>query len=287
MVRALLVAVRTLLRSNKLLPYLISALLLCKARPRRLQSRRGVLDLSASERQGKVARLKHLVPAPLPSTLGGERITDDTYGRFMSVCEWDPGRAAELLERDLRWRAEYKPRELTPEAMPIACRQRAWMVLSSSASGSPQASRLGSTANIGRWRYARGRLGAVWPRARSGRDGAGQLHPPHTRPPMTQWRYTRLGMPITLLQVKHWFPERYTDHAERIRHVAYHMEHYIRRSERPRCPRQGHLAVMWPPRGRLVAVAWAPCGRTSARPQSPGRAPQRRPPPPPAQCPGE
>lgn len=54
------------------------------------------------------------------------------------------------------------------------------------------------------------------------------MHPPHTRPPLTHWRYTRQGMPITLCVVKEWHPDR-CSHAERVRHVAYHMEHYIRR----------------------------------------------------------
>ena len=54
------------------------------------------------------------------------------------------------------------------------------------------------------------------------------LHPPHTRPPLTQWRCTRQGMPITLCIVSEWHPER-CSHDERIKHVAYHMEHYIRR----------------------------------------------------------
>ena len=54
------------------------------------------------------------------------------------------------------------------------------------------------------------------------------LHPPHTRPPLVQWRRTRHGMPITFFKVKEWRPAG-AGHAERIRHIAYHMEHYVRR----------------------------------------------------------
>jgi len=64
-------------------------------------------------------------------------------------------------------------------------------------------------------------------RARWRTRGA-ELHPPHFRPPLEQWRCTRHGMPITLLDVRHWQPERYRGREE-VLHVAYHMEHYIRR----------------------------------------------------------
>ena len=57
----------------------------------------------------------------------------------------------------------------------------------------------------------------------------GGRHPPHQRPPLQQWRTTRQGMPITLLEVRKWYPEKYSGRKERVRHVAYHLEHYIRR----------------------------------------------------------
>ena len=60
------------------------------------------------------------------------------------------------------------------------------------------------------------------------RRGMGELHPPHNKPPMMQWRYTRHGLPITLIEVKRWFPERCGRHEVEM-HTAYMMEHYIRR----------------------------------------------------------
>ena len=36
-------------------------------------------------------------------------------------------------------------------------------------------------------------------------------------------------MPITLFEVGEWHPDRASSHLERTKHVAYHMEHYIRR----------------------------------------------------------
>ena len=60
------------------------------------------------------------------------------------------------------------------------------------------------------------------------------LHPPHTRPALQQWRFTRSGMPITLFEAKAWHPDR-VSHDERVAHTAYHMEHYIRRM-----PSKGH-----------------------------------------------
>lgn len=60
------------------------------------------------------------------------------------------------------------------------------------------------------------------------RRGMGELHPPHNKPPMMQWRYTRHGLPITLIEVKRWFPERCGRH-EVMMHTAYMMEHYLRR----------------------------------------------------------
>ena len=44
-----------------------------------------------------------------------------------------------------------------------------------------------------------------------------------------RWRCTRQGMPITLFEVGEWHPDRASSHLERTKHVAYHMEHYIRR----------------------------------------------------------
>ena len=54
------------------------------------------------------------------------------------------------------------------------------------------------------------------------------LHPPHSCPPLQSWRYTKHGMPITLFECWRWRPNLATS-SERVRHIAYHMEHGVRR----------------------------------------------------------
>jgi len=199
------------------------------------------------QRRKAMTEAMRLAPAPEPRLIGGERIDEKTYCRFLSVCNWDPDRAASLLHKDFKWRVKYKPRLLRPSDMPTMCRQHAWVVLtkpvgrtgalwgvkkaitvesaesdsgSSGSSGSSSGSSSSSSlVSYSQWPHSR----RLWP---SPRQVA--LHPPHTRPPLMHWRYTRQGMPITLCKVGNWHPER-CSHDERVRHVAYHMEHYLRR----------------------------------------------------------
>lgn len=183
-----------------------------------------------------------LVPAPDPKNMGGERIEPITYYRFLSVCNWEPARAAPLLQKDFRWRIKYKPKLLRPSHMPNMCRQRAWIVLTkpvgragalwggATASGSLWGGSTRSTESSGSSGGGSSPSGSssgsgslvIYSRSRSSTSHRAPLHPPHTRPPLTQWRYTRQGMPITLCVVGNWMPER-VSHDERERHVAYHV----------------------------------------------------------------
>ena len=158
---------------------------------RRVGRRRGTLD--DNERTLIVAETMQLVAPPAPRLLGGEVIDVKMYRRFLSASNWDPRKASALLEADFAWRKRYKPHRLRPRDMPVMCRQRGWQVLMRP----PQP-----------WRDS--------------------LHPPHQKPPFVRWRYTRQGMPVTVFDVGEWHPHR-ASHAERVRHVAYHMEHYMRR----------------------------------------------------------
>lgn len=195
--------------------------------------------ISAAQMQRAVSECRKLVPPPPAARLGGERITTDTYCRFLSVCQWDPERAARLLEKDLAWREKYRPRAIRPTDLPTACSQRGWMVLTTHLGGAPDETADpasgGTTAPGGSSSASASarRLARFWRRAGGG-DRRLSLHPPHHRPPLMQWRCTRSGMPITLFCANEWHPER-CSHTERIRHVAYHMEHYIRRM-----PTRGH-----------------------------------------------
>ena len=230
---------------------------------RRTVLQRSTPHVSTDQRHRAIAELRRLVPPP-PVFKLGERVTADTYARFLAICEWDAERAAKLLRRDFVWRAKYKPRLLKPSDMPIACSQRGWVVMmtpangqkteatldealvtcgirsstssdsissssggvSSGVSSSGGVSSTGSTGSTGSAASA-GSTGSAASAAsairRRWRSGKLELHPPHTRPTMQQWRYTRSGMPITYFLAKAWHPE-YVPHEERIRYVACQME---------------------------------------------------------------
>ena len=200
-----------------------------------------------------ISDCKRLVgPTPHPRLLGGERLTTDTYARFLSVCKWDAERASNLLQADLAWRAKYKPRGLKPSDMPNACRQRGWIVMTvplnkgkcgarrdlstaeaaevtaSTGTGATSSPHLASLSL--RARFSSRIRNSWWPGRAGGVESpvVTPLHPPHNRPSLEQWRFTRSGMPITIFQARAWHPER-CKHDERVRHVAYQMEHYIRR----------------------------------------------------------
>jgi len=159
-------------------------------------------------------------------------------GCVRQVVHWDVERAAKLLKADLEWRAKTRPWALRPSHMPSACRQQAWQVLMG-----PTRSRA-----LLKWkqhpRHASGQhtlqpeavnssRPTTWLRRKMSlatRLKRRELHPPYHCPPLMQWRYTRHGLPITVLEVRHWYPERYKGgKREEALHVAYHMEHYIRR----------------------------------------------------------
>ena len=133
---------------------------------------------------------------------------------------------------DLKWRAYHKPRQLVPSDIPIACSQRAWLCLTTGSNRRPRLGTRGAAEDAGSlrapWASAStlgGRLLGRWRRAGRSDD----LHPPHSKPGFgLHWRHTTHGMPVTLLQVSEWFPESYSCRDERLRHVAYHMEHYVR-----------------------------------------------------------
>ena len=185
-------------------------------------------NLSAQQRAAAVVELRRLVPAPRPKSLGGERIGTDTYERFLSVVEWQPERAAPMLKADLVWRARVKPRACRPEHIPKACAQSGWQVLmvgggtaeSEAPPSSPNrtlASAAASSVSSVSWyrRWYRKALLSRSPKARP-------LHPPHYKPRGVQWRYTKHGLPITLIEVRSWFPER-AGAEETATHAAYMM----------------------------------------------------------------
>ena len=204
-----------------------------------LRRRSPVKSISEKHKKEAVVALRKLVP-PLPShMLGGERIDANYYMRFLSVCEWEAETAASILERDFQWRRKYKPRLLRPSDMPIMCRQNAWQVMmrggnkgssrrgqgsssvaESSSSSSGGGGGGGGSSNGG---ISSGGGAPVTTDLVSGlRGNRPPLQPPHTKPPLQQWRYTRQGMPLTFLEVNNWKPE-CASHEERVRHVAYHM----------------------------------------------------------------
>ena len=232
---------------------------------RRVNSRCRPSDLQRLKAMEEVMRL---APAPDPLAVGGEKIDSLTYCRFLSVNDWDPAKTAAALEKDFKWRMKYKPRSLRPGDMPNMCRQNAWVVLTKpigragqlwgrgrGGGGGLLTDKLGSDGSDGSdgSLSSSGSRGGSLEVASSSNSSSSSgselswfggsrtrdrlrrsvlfrrpLHPPHTRPPLVQWRYTRQGMPITLCTVCEWHPDK-CSHSERVKHVAYHMEHYIRR----------------------------------------------------------
>ena len=49
---------------------------------------------SDAKRQAAMSELMQRLPPPDPKLVGGERVDTLTYCRFLSVCDWDPNRAA-------------------------------------------------------------------------------------------------------------------------------------------------------------------------------------------------
>jgi len=74
------------------------------------------------------------------------------------------------------------------------------------------------------------------------------LHPPHYKPRNVQWRYTKHGLPITLIEVRSWFPER-AGKEETAVHTAYMMEHYIRRMQQQQGGRVTRACLLLDMRG--------------------------------------
>ena len=95
-----------------------------------------------------------------------------------------------------------------------------------------------SSGSGGRWQRSLDRLtpSRLFGRSRS----ALELHPPHSKPRNMQWRYTKHGLPITLIEVRSWYPER-CGTKEVVTHTAYMMEHYIRRMPAARGKRVDQL----------------------------------------------
>lgn len=153
-----------------------------------------------------------------------------------------------MLKRDLTWRRKYKPRALMPADMPIMCRQHAWHVLMRPVGGRGALNSLLTSptsatsalegALTSRWRHSNTREPKSSERVGTRRwSMRAPLHPPHHRPPLQQWRYTRSGMPVTCFVCREWRPDK-ASRDERARHVAYHMEHYIRRMPARACGTQ-------------------------------------------------
>ena len=183
--------------------------------------------MNSAKRRSALADCRNLVELVDARELGGERLDSGTFCRFLSVVEWDAKRAAELLKRDIKWRSKYRPRLLRPADMPTMRRQGAWQVqmrpmgaprgaLSSLVSSPSFAV---ESARSARWN----KLRSSWLTNTSLKwSSRGPLHPPHHRPPLQQWRYTRSGMPVTCFFCEHWRPDR-ASFDERVRQVAYHV----------------------------------------------------------------
>ena len=219
--------------------------------------------LSSAQRRAAIAELRRLVEVPSPRELGGERVDTATLCRFLSVVSWDASRGAEMLKRDLTWRRKYKPRALMPADMPIMCRQHAWHVLMRPVGGRGALNSLLTSptsatsalegALTSRWRHSNTREPKSSERVGTRRwSMRAPLHPPHHRPPLQQWRYTRSGMPVTCFVCREWRPDK-ASRDERARHVAYHVRASTRKpypqTSRPR-PLRRHA--------NLAAQALAP-----------------------------
>jgi len=233
--------------------------------------------LSSVDRQALVEALRELVPAPPPHVLGGEVVDSDTYQRFLQVQGWSVPKAAEMLGKDLEWRRRIRPHELHPRNIATACSQRGWLVLMRHHGSNllmeldePQAPAANTSRPhrglFSRWRLPRGQnlhlphphLHFPHPRFHLPhafhRHVGPSLHPPHVKPALAHWVYTRHGMPVTYINVKAWRPTRYKSKDECTRFCAYHMEHYIRRMPM----RQGRCADVRAGPARLEIFSHAP-----------------------------
>jgi len=214
-----------------LLPLLLASKLAVRLAAR--GKRAGSSTVSSAERQQLIAELRAEVSAPLPHAIGGETLDADTYQRFLQVHGWSLPKAAAMLSKDIEWRKRVRPRALRPRHMPAACSQRGWVVLmrhqgSGNLTEDEPSPPEAAAAHSGRPAYLPTlRIGHYFGRGKGG--GGRSLHPPHTKPPLAHWVYTRHGMPVTYVNVRAWHPERFTSRDECTRFCAYHMEHYIRR----------------------------------------------------------
>ena len=167
---------------------------------------------SDGERLEAIQECQHRVPAPPADALGGESIDSNTYARFLSATGWNVDRAVSMLEQDIEWRLRYRPRALRPKDVRRACSLRGFQVLMR---GSGDAKKL----------------------------RPGVLHPPHTLPALQHWRFTRSGMPITCVHAGQWHPETLS-REERVKFIAYHMEHYVRRMPKTQRGKQVQRACL-------------------------------------------
>lgn len=241
-----------------LVPLLLGTKLVAEA-VKRIGGRQG--HLSSADRQALIEDLRELVPAPPPHALGGEVVDSDTYQRFLQVQGWSVPKAAEMMGKDLEWRRRIRPRAIHPRSIATACSQRGWLVLMRHHGSNllmevdePHApaantSRPSTRGFLSRWRLPRNQklhlphphLHFTYPHLHLPhafhRHAGPSLHPPHVKPALAHWVYTRHGMPVTYINVKAWRPTRYKSKDECTRFCAYHMEHYIRRmpSRQGRC----------------------------------------------------
>lgn len=155
-----------------------------------------------------MAELRKLVPPPTPRALGGENADDNAYSRFLSVADWDPAIAAPMIAKDFAWRKKVKPRRIRPEHLGLLCRQHAWRCVLMGSKFQPT------------------------PLPKAG-DRPLALDPPHNCPPLQRWRTTRHGLPVTYFQSWMWRPD-LASKFDFERHIAYHMDHFVRRMNRAR-----------------------------------------------------
>jgi len=74
--------------------------------------RRGGNRLSLLKQRDLIAEVRAAVPPPPARVLGGERMSAETYERFLRAVDWNVPKATANLKTDLKWRAKYQPRLL-------------------------------------------------------------------------------------------------------------------------------------------------------------------------------
>jgi len=102
---------------------IVARLVLLRARP----AGGGSQALVANERATRLGSLMSLVPAPPSKAIGGERLCETDFVRFLHVCRWDVDAAAAMLRADLAWRRTAKPRALRYKGATTGI--RGWSVL--------------------------------------------------------------------------------------------------------------------------------------------------------------